>query len=285
MQNIMFKLAPLFSLLTMLCISDLAGVEMLLKTTTLPNLAKANREQDAVGIQQIDQILTDHHVGSIKPVFDMPKLTDELSRWVICEFKDEKDLQQAQNSLTLLKSVLYAQPNRIFRLDFIPNDSLYEQQYALAKINAPNAWELERGNSEVLIAVIDTGIDYDHPDLANLWMNAGEDVNGNGRVDDLDFNHVDDDGNGFIDDLRGWDFTDAPNYPDQGDYLERDNNPMDEHGHGTGVAGIIAAEADNVVGIAGLAHDCRILNLRAFNSSGYGEEDDVASALLYAVSL
>jgi subtilisin family serine protease len=95
---------------------------------------------------------------------------------------------------------------------------------------------------------------------------------------------VDDDGNGFVDDVSGWDFTDAPNFSDGGDYLQRDNEPFDENGHGTAVAGIISAVADNHIGVAGLAPGCRIMAVRAGNSQGLLEEDDVASAIVYAVT-
>jgi len=86
----------------------------------------------------------------------------------------------------------------------------------------------------------------------------------------------------------GWDFTDRSGFPfdsTSGDYLTWDNNPMDDNGHGTYIAGIIAAETNNLIGIAGAAPKVRILNVRAFDPSGYGEEDDVAAAILYAVKM
>lgn len=268
-----------FFLLLLLSITpcDSAAVTLLLKTADQPQAAKRSAEQAVVGVAAVDQALKEFHVLSVKSVFQNPfnpsDQADELTRWFACEFKDEIDLAAAQQALSQTAGVVDAHINHAFRLDFTPNDPLFSEQYALRKISAPSAWDIERGDAEVLIAVIDTGIDYNHPDLGdNLWANDGETLNG-----------IDDDGNGFVDDLRGWDFTDAPNYPDGGDYLVRDNDPMDEHGHGTGAAGIIAAVADNELGIAGLAHGCRVMNLRAFTSSGYGEEDDVASALLYAV--
>ncbi|MEJ2048483.1 MAG: S8 family peptidase, partial [Calditrichota bacterium] len=100
-----------------------------------------------------------------------------------------------------------------------------------------------------------------------------------------DINGIDDDGNGYIDDVIGWDFTDAPDFPDNGDYLDPDNDPMDEYpgGHGTPVAGIIAAQTNNAIGIAGVAPNIRVMALRAGTASGYLEEDDVAEAIIYAV--
>lgn len=167
---------------------------------------------------------------------------------------------------------------------FIPNDSLFSKQWALATLRATEAWHITTGVREVLVAVIDTGIELDHPDLQpNLWINRAEDLNNNQQRDAADFNDIDDDGNGFVDDVIGWDFTDAPNLPDGDDYLERDNDPSDRFGHGTAIAGIIGAVADNRIGIAGLAPNCRLMVLRAGNGRGFLEEDDVASALVYAV--
>lgn len=166
----------------------------------------------------------------------------------------------------------------------IPNDSLFSKQWALATLRALEAWQITAGSRDVLVAVIDTGIELDHPDLQpNLWINAAEDLNGNQQRDAADFNNIDDDGNGFVDDVIGWDFTDAPNLPDGDDYLERDNDPSDRFGHGTAVAGIIGAAANNRIGIAGLAPNCRLMALRAGNARGFLEEDDVASAVVYAV--
>ncbi len=185
--------------------------------------------------------------------------------------------------LTNDPSVEYAQRNHILRIHNQPNDPLYSDQWYLAKISAQQAWSIQSGDSSVLVAVIDTGIDYLHEDLAaNIWINPAEDLNSNGRVDSSDFNDLDDDGNGFIDDIHGWDFTDAPNFPDSGDYLNPDNDPRDEHGHGTSVAGIIGAVTNNAVGVAGTAN-CRLMNLRAGTAQGLLEEDDVASAIVYAV--
>jgi len=166
----------------------------------------------------------------------------------------------------------------------IPNDSLFSKQWALATLRATDAWQITAGARDVLVAVIDTGIELDHPDLqSNLWINSAEDLNRNQRLDEADFNHIDDDGNGFVDDVIGWDFTDAPNFPDGDDYMERDHDPSDRNGHGTTVAGVIAAVANNEIGVAGLAPNCRVMALRAGTSRGLLEEDDVASALVYAV--
>ncbi|MDZ7343181.1 MAG: S8 family serine peptidase, partial [candidate division KSB1 bacterium] len=217
--------------------------------------------------------------------------------FLLLRFVDpNRDLSAAMAALNRHPEIEYAQLNHLLAPDSpptanlaalppdSPNDSLFASQWALQTIRAVDGWKITTGDPDILIAVIDTGIDYTHPDLqTGLWINAGEDLNGNGQVDSSDFNGRDDDGNGLVDDLRGWDFTDAPNFPDGGDYRQRDNDPADEHGHGTAVAGVIAATANNRIGIAGLAYGCRVMNLRAGTSQGLLEEDDVASAIGYAV--
>lgn len=181
-------------------------------------------------------------------------------------------------------NVEYVQPNYVRRIHGTPDDPLLPQQNALQIIQAERAWNIQLASPDIIVGVIDTGIDYGHEDLRDaIWLNAGEDLDGNGRVDSTDFNGVDDDGNGFVDDIRGWDFTDAPSFPDGGDFEQPDNDPFDENGHGTSVAGIIGASGGNGTGIAGLAYGCRIMPLRAGTALGFLEEDDVASAIVYAV--
>lgn len=199
----------------------------------------------------------------------------------------QQDYDRITNNDT---DIEYIQTSTVYKIDFVPNDSLISQQWALSKIDAFSAWNISKGSPSVLIGVVDTGIDYLHPDLKNkIFINPGEtgtDTFGN----DKKYNNIDDDNNGFIDDYMGWDFTDRVGFPFDstgGDYLNWDNNPMDEnsYSHGTAVSGIIGAETNNKTGVAGVAPNIKILNLRAFDPGGYGEEDDVAAAILYAVQM
>jgi subtilisin family serine protease len=191
------------------------------------------------------------------------------------------------NSLKNSGQILQYQKNNVFKFHaLIPDDPLYEKQWYHSRVKAPASWEYYTSNKKIIIAVIDTGVDYLHADLqGSLWVNEIEDLNGNGQLDSLDLNNFDDDGNGYIDDVIGWDFTDAPRFPDDGDFRNPDNDPMDAYpgGHGTQIAGIISAQTNNGIGIAGLLPGCLVMNLRAGTTQGYLEEDDVARAILYAI--
>ncbi|HLO50879.1 MAG TPA: S8 family serine peptidase [Kamptonema sp.] len=137
-------------------------------------------------------------------------------------------------------------------------------------INAPEVWALGLTGDGIVVAVVDSGIDYNHPDLTgNIWTNSGEfgvDANGVEKAT----NGVDDDGNGFVDDFRGWDF------------VNNDNDPMDENSHGTHVAGIIAAKRDGV-GITGVAPTVKIMPVRTVDKDGVGKVTNGIAGIRYAV--
>jgi subtilisin family serine protease len=189
-----------------------------------------------------------------------------------------------QEGMALLREdpeVEYVEPNYIRRAHAVPNDPLFGLQWALqntgqtvngvsgsagADIDGPLAWDIETGG-EVIIAVLDTGVAYNHPDLAaNMWTNMEEVLDG-----------TDTDGNGFVDDIRGWDFV--------GDEEDEDNDPMDPDGHGTFVAGIIAAQGNNGLGMTGVCWSARIMPLRFLNAFGEGSVADEIEAINYAVAM
>lgn len=183
-----------------------------------------------------------------------------------------------------------------FRQAFItPNDPLYSQQWHLNQsnnfdINAPEAWDIQTGSATIVTAVIDTGVYINHPDLRDsLYVNPGEDgLDGSGL--NKRTNGIDDDQNGYVDDWQGWDTTTCNEYNlDTGECLQpknSGNNPNDETmGHGTHVAGIIAATPNNQLGVAGVNWGTKILPIKVLNPQGFGTCEDVIAGMYYAAYL
>lgn len=204
--------------------------------------------------------------------------------WVV-RFSRSVDPGAVAAEYEAMPTVEWAAPNILFQTlqaqvgpQVAPNDPEYEDLWNLPAIAMPRAWSIERGDPSVIVAVVDTGSTLDHPDLqGQLWENPGE----------IPGNRLDDDGNGFVDDLHGWDFVDAPTAAGRGDFNDEDGDPTDETGHGTHVSGIVSARPDNGIDIAGVAWNCRLMTVRSgFAASGGGtflQEDDSSAGIIYAV--
>lgn len=186
---------------------------------------------------------------------------------------------QIIQSLNSHPSIEFFSPSRIYSVYSVPNDSAFGSQWNLQRTGVSALWTNGKVYNQlpsVIVGIVDTGIDDDHPDLSSaIAHNAGE--MGNGK----ETNGLDDDGNGFIDDWRGYDFVEFDT-EDIGDWNIQDNDPNDEHGHGTSVSGIIGATTNNNIGISGIA-PARLLPLRAFGKNGNGNDINIASAVVYAV--
>ena len=158
-------------------------------------------------------------------------------------------------------AVQYAEPNYIYKASAVPNDPRFADLWAMqnpndADIDAVEAWDTQKGSRDVLVAIIDTGVDFNHEDLRdNMWRNPGE--TGGGK----EANGVDDDGNGFVDDVFGWDFA------------SNDKDPMDDNAHGSHVAGTIAATGDNRTGVVGVNWRASIMALKFLDASGSAAVD------------
>ena len=187
---------------------------------------------------------------------------------------EETSVEDAVEYYKSYPEVEFAEPNYIVRTAAIPDDPGYNQQWGLnntgqfggtpgADISAQKAWEVTKGSNSVIIAVLDSGVSYDHPDLRdNIWVNTVE-VNGSAGVDD--------DNNGYVDDFYGW------------DYIDNDGYPSDYNQHGTHVAGIIAAKGNNNTGISGVMWSAKIMVLRFLGVTGTGDVARAAEAIEYAV--
>jgi large repetitive protein len=168
--------------------------------------------------------------------------------------------------------VVYAEPNLYRSASVTPNDPYFSYLWGAnsasdADMDLPEAWDITTGSPSVTAAVIDTGIDATHPDLASrVWSNPGE--TGSGR----ETNGLDDDGDGFVDDAHGWDF------------VQDDNDPADENEHGTHVSGTIAAAGNNGTGITGVSWNSRIMPVRVLDANGSGTVADLISAYHYATA-
>jgi subtilisin family serine protease len=196
-------------------------------------------------------------------------------------------VEEALDAVRQLAGVAEAQPNYIYRALETPDDTYFDLQWGLENTGSdtahtayglpgPDPWVSDTDidspaardiyftwtAGEVIVAISDTGVDYDHSDLAGItWTNVAE-VPGNG---------ADDDGNGYVDDVRGW------------DYVDDDNDPDDSDGHGTHVAGVIGAITNNGQGVAGIADNVKLMALRVLDASGSGYTSDVVDSILYAI--
>ena len=194
------------------------------------------------------------------------------------KIKPGQSMLSAMNALAAQPWVAHVEPNYIYKATAMPNDTDYGLYWGLqntgqtvngvagiagSDMSVSKAWDINTNCTTITVAVIDTGVDYNHPDLtANIWSNVGE-IAGNG---------IDDDANGFIDDIRGWDF------------VQGDNDPMDFAYHGTHVAGTIGASGNNTIGGTGVCWNSTIMPLRVLDSTGSGFTSDIIAAVNYAVA-
>jgi subtilisin family serine protease len=226
----------------------------------------------------LDALFTRHAVSQAVPVFSMATALQpgrtmrlqgrtiphpDLTRVYKLTLAPDADVRAVADAFAADANVEYAEPNYIAHATFVPNDALLGMQSGLSAIKAFDAWDITQGSPNVRIAIVDTGVDLDHPDLTSkLWVNPGETA-GDG---------IDNDGNGLVDDVNGWDF------------VNNDNLPQDDNGHGTHVAGIAAAATNNATGIAGVCPACTIMAIKGLQSSGRGNIAELAAAIAYAAN-
>ena len=220
-----------------------------------------------------------------KPMKKLAAQAQLFSQWKVVSFEKGQSLSDMFSLLQQDPNVEYVVPNLRLKAQATTSSELNDQLWGLNNtgqsfditdengnvietvepvagidINAPEAWDIRTDASEIVVAVIDSGIDYNHSDLSkNIWTNPGE-IAGNG---------IDDDGNGYIDDVHGYDF------------VNRDGDPMDDLGHGTHCAGTIAASA-NDGGIVGVAWSAQLMGVKILDENGGGFTSDIIEGILYA---
>jgi hypothetical protein len=246
------------------------GVRQL--TPLYPQMIRA-KKQHGWSDAQLAENIRQHFAARARRVAHA-KALPEVSRTYLLDLGSLTP-QQKTRTLERLKAdpeVEFAEPTHTFSTNQLPNDPFlatsgtwgqpYQDLWGLFAISAPAAWDTTQGDGTV-VAVVDTGVDYNHPDIAaNIWTNINE----------VDGNFIDDDGNGFVDDVRGWNF------------MFNNNDPSDYNGHGTHVAGTIAALGNNGLGVVGVAWHSHIMPVKALDDNGFGFDFTLAPAIIYAAS-
>jgi subtilisin family serine protease len=231
-------------------------------TPTTPTIP----EQVNAGLIMADRLIVTANPTTAALLKSTPLARDVMSigfGMYSVRLKAGTDLSGAISYYGSLSGVTRAEVDGIRRPTQLSNDTFNDALYGPSKIHAPTAWNVTTGNPNFIVGVLDSGVDYTHPDLAaNIWTNPGE----------IAGNNIDDDGNGFVDDIHGWDFAD------------NDNDPMDFDGHGTHVAGTIGAIGNNNLGVTGINWNVKIMALRFIGPFGGAVSDEVA-AINYSIMM
>lgn len=197
-----------------------------------------------------------------------------LRRIFVIEYDGDADPHVVAARMSRFDGVEYAEPVYRRELLYTPNDPRLASQWYLERVQATSAWDYQRGDSTIIVGMVDAGIERTHPDLAAaMWTNPGE--TGNGR----DTNGLDDDGNGFVDDSWGWDFPGV-------DGVSPDNDPYNRNqDHGTMTAGCVGAVGDNAIGVAGIAYGVRLMAVKITDDSPGSALSHEAEGVLYAAKM
>lgn len=288
----------IFNILLLLCIAfPISGKEYIVKFRNIPNLQtnkllqfKSYSVEEIPFISNQDKFLKNNY--DLLLVDSLNALIKDLSRYFLIKFQDSTGEDKIYELLSS-PEIEYFEPNFKVKIEqeSFSKEQYFSKQWYLHTIRIFQAWKKSTGKG-IRIGVVDTGIDFRNSDLkSQIWINEKEDINHSGRFEPWDhsiiidgqsgdLNGVDDDGNGFVDDVVGYDFVNQ-SYGNFGDFNGIDPIPEDENGHGTMVASVIAG-ARNDTGIVGVAPNSKIVVLRAFDLAGNAEISNIASAIVYS---
>lgn len=207
-----------------------------------------SRLKQELGIQEIMPVAPEQAIRQARQMRARPPVVD-LSLMYVLRFNPQIPIEEAVNTMYASGMVEYVEPSYIQRTHYIPNDPLLNRQYYLELIGALEAWDISQSSEDIVIGIVDSGIDTDHPDLVDKKAINEDEIPDNG---------VDDDDDGFVDNVWGWDFI-----GDDIDAIQEDNDPDEdpEEGvsHGTYVAGCAVSDTDNGSGIAGVGFNTKFL--------------------------
>jgi subtilisin family serine protease len=300
----------------------------MLDSLRLPEAKTLRLKTQSVSASKIIPLYKASQLATAKMQVRRAKVSRQgLDRIFTLRFTNRINADSLLGVLAASDELEYIQPNYIYKLDspqpnflhalnykfdtppflntssYTPNDSAYTSQWNIFQTQADKAWSVTKGDTSIIVGIIDTGIDYTHPDLkANLHINPAEDINHNGTFEPWpsterrspvfpypldpngitgDLDGIDHDGNGYPNDVIGYNFVDQP-FNIDGSHQGPDGDPFDENSHGTGCAGIIGAVSNNSIGITGLVPNVRLVALRVFTGAGFADDKDIAAALAYA---
>lgn len=251
-----------------------------------PTIAKGTG-RTSFGVNSLDGLCARYGVKGIEPLFYDPDISKNekavkhgLDMMYLLRLPLTTDIDHALKDFLADGAVASGMPDAINQYCATPNDPLLGSQWHLTKVQAAQAWDISQGDTTVILSIVDSGCDWTHEDLGgNMWVNPAEDINGNGQFDNSpvgsggDLDGIDQDGNGLVDDVIGYDFTDG----------DPDPYPTgDPEDHGTHCNGIAGAVTNNATGVAGLGWNCRRLGFRCTSGGGIGIYE-AFNAIYYSV--
>jgi subtilisin family serine protease len=271
----------------------------------LPDKIHLNGESVTTGVASLDAIFKTYEVHSARRlvpdgILSRLKAAPDFYHTYVLDFRDGFPVLDVLDALAVDSHVRLVVPDLLRRIFRVPNDPHWTDQWDKRKVRAPAVWDISTGSRSIICSSIDTGIDWNHPDLVpNLWVNPVEDLNQDSVAltsqdypgDEFDIDGVDNDENGYIDDLLGWDFIQSIDgcAPGEDCDNETDNDMSGLNPHGTHTAGIMVARGNNSIGVCGMNWVGRLMAVRAgyddVHHNGYMPEDATIAATEYATAM